>query len=961
MRKAVRRFLTVLVFGALSVAVGLVPTARDLEPNRTRQPVTERLAASVASATSTSGVGRHLRLSCPSKSLCVVVDGVGGTLTSLNPGSTAVSTTADIDGGIPIHGVACPSITLCVAVDGAGDVITSTDPTGGAGAWTSTNIDGTTSLSGVSCPSIALCVAVGGRDVAVSTDPTGGQSAWTVLPAVDQTIGPECGKYAPGDGCAASLATISCPSVSFCVGLDDWGQVVSSTNPRGGVNAWTRGGMAGGPDLGALSCRADSVCVAACPVGFGLLGQNCPGAAYGDGDIVVWNPTNAANALASVNGFSTISSSPVSGVWCPSIAFCLASDSRGDLLGSTDPAGGGSAWSRALADAVPIDDVSCPSPPSCIAIDDAGNVFSTSPPGTAAQAASMQGRASSRRSIPPFHNVAKIHLAGQRSNSRAHTALQRLPSALARRYVIPSGERIPTLGLKTDKLMPASRPDLSKLLGDVGSSAPYGASDPLTRAHARSAAAPAAQFGFATTDGYSANAKFAYCTVNAIPCPTGDLGGWYQVVAGYFPFHYARFFISYDALYYWNSSSGCTWSPAESTGTQVGYADFEQLVWDVQAALAVGLTPEIAFTTGTGVGGVPTVPELSYGTAGSHPWGGWTTAANDYSCGVLGIMAWMGSTGLGSNPVVHWEAWNEPNAATAFNGALNGSCTVAPNPCGGTISPGTYLCYSSSYANCGPLEAAELWVLADAVATGDFPSKGFQVAALTLSDAQNGGYENGYVSQMSDMRPGTCSSGSGYACAGLAPTVWAVHDYDDPSSAVPAAYGDITVFQQDLYNDWGGGQTIWITESAVNITSGTIADKNCSTVNANCGPSISSSCPSNVNISPGVNNKFGGCTELIPEAQATGAYSFVGLATASSFGETITQVDWFEFLPANPSTGWDSGLYSANTGVNGVYASPDGAYVQARYSACALDNTPVADCSASTIDASDWSSQFYAR
>jgi hypothetical protein len=147
----------------------------------------------------------------------------------------------------------------------------------------------------------------------------------------------------------------------------------------------------------------------------------------------------------------------------------------------------------------------------------------------------------------------------------------------------------------------------------------------------------------------------------------------------------------------------------------------------------------------------------------------------------------------------------------------------------------------------------------------------------------------------------------GYYCSPFAPTMWAVHDYDDPSSAVPGAVGDITVFQQELNSFWGSGQTIWITEAAVDITSGTRADSNCSTSRSNCGPAISSSCPSAVNVNGGLNNRFGSCTDGIPSAQSTGGFSFVGLATASDCGETITQVDWYEVQPAHLTGGGTRG------------------------------------------------------
>jgi hypothetical protein len=916
-------------------------------------PVADANRLATVSAQGVPGAAPQFRMACPTISVCVVVDGAGHAVTSADPtGVAGAWTTTDIDGTTPLQGIACPSSALCVAVDDAGNVVSSRNPLAGASAWSVANVDGTTSLSDIACPSVSLCVAVGGRDVAVSTNPAGGQKAWTVFPNVDQTTGPECGKYGPNEGCTASLSSISCPTVSLCVGLDDWGQVISSTDPAGGTRAWTAGGPAGGAELTRLSCQPGGECIAACDVGFGLLGQNCPGPEYGAGAVASWRPTASPPTSQT---FSTVSLTPLSRVWCSIASACFAADDTGGLWASTNPAASSPSWQDVLAGNSPVDDVSCPALLSCYAIDDAGDVLTTNPTSATAMAARAPDRVSASRAR--FHKTARLwsvvrHATGRptgRSNPRA---------AFAWRYVLASGEQLRPGSRRAVERVAISRSVLAILdrgvaTGRVRRTSQQVRSDgPHATLAGVSPAVGTGSLGFATLDGYANNAKWAYCTADTAPCPTGDLQGTFSFIGAYLPFHYARFVIPYDALWYYNGS-GCAWSPS-SAGA--GLQAFYQLVWDVQAAEAVGMTPVVVFTHGSG-NGAPAIPEPSYGGPTSRfPFAGWTTAGADYECGVEGIMAAMeaegGTGGLHANPVVDWEAWNEPNGSPEYNGNAV-ACGTNPNPCGGIYNSGKSLCYNS-FTNCGPLEAAELWVLADAVAKAVFPGDGFQVAAMTVSAAQNSAYEIGYVSQMRAMS----SCNSGYDCPGLAPTIWAVHDYDDPSSGVPAAYGDITVFQQDLDTNWGSGQTIWITESAVNITSGTTSDYNCNIARSNCGPSLESNCPSTVNIPPGLNGKFGGCTDGVPAAQETGAYSFTGLASASSFGETITQVDWFEFEPANLSTGWDSGFYSANTG---TYASPDGAYAQPRYSLCALDNLPLTYCSASTIDASDWSSQAYNR
>jgi hypothetical protein len=73
------------------------------------------------------------------------------------------------------------------------------------------------------------------------------------------------------------------------------------------------------------------------------------------------------------------------GVSCPSVSLCVAVDDLGDVVTSTDPTGGASAWSVTDADgAYDLDGVSCPSSSLCVAVDDLGDVVtSTNPTGGA--------------------------------------------------------------------------------------------------------------------------------------------------------------------------------------------------------------------------------------------------------------------------------------------------------------------------------------------------------------------------------------------------------------------------------------------------------------------------------------------------------------------------------------------------------------------------------------------------
>ncbi|HEX6688062.1 MAG TPA: hypothetical protein VF085_05295 [Solirubrobacterales bacterium] len=72
------------------------------------------------------------------------------------------------------------------------------------------------------------------------------------------------------------------------------------------------------------------------------------------------------------------------GVSCPSASLCVAVDLSGNVVTSTNPTGGTSAWAVAHVEATGITAVSCPSASLCVAVDRGGNVLtSTNPTGGA--------------------------------------------------------------------------------------------------------------------------------------------------------------------------------------------------------------------------------------------------------------------------------------------------------------------------------------------------------------------------------------------------------------------------------------------------------------------------------------------------------------------------------------------------------------------------------------------------
>lgn len=288
--------------------------------------------------------------------------------------------------GVSMDGISCPSVSLCVVVDSAGDLITSQDPSGGAGAWHL--VSGVGTNTGVSCPSVSLCVALASDGVMVSTNPTGGAGAWRDV--------------AMATSPAPWAASVSCPAASLCVVGDSSGNVVTSTNPTGDASGWTAThiSVGSGNENMQVSCASASLCVAVDGAGYVFtstdptggqgawattnLGQgnpisavSCPtaslclgvGGAYGT---VTWttNPTGGAAAWHSVTvpGLATMNS-----VTCASSSLCAVGGTS-SLASSTSPTGGGTSWktkntcgSEACDDT--IVSLSCPSASLCIAGD----------------------------------------------------------------------------------------------------------------------------------------------------------------------------------------------------------------------------------------------------------------------------------------------------------------------------------------------------------------------------------------------------------------------------------------------------------------------------------------------------------------------------------------------------------------------------------------------------------------
>jgi hypothetical protein len=90
------------------------------------------------------------------------------------------------------------------------------------------------------------------------------------------------------------------------------------------------------------------------------------------------NPTGGASAWTATK---IQGANDVQAMSCPSTNLCIGADNISNLLTSTNPTGGGSAWTatKTTTGSVVIG-VSCPSTSLCVAADTAGNVLTSSNP-----------------------------------------------------------------------------------------------------------------------------------------------------------------------------------------------------------------------------------------------------------------------------------------------------------------------------------------------------------------------------------------------------------------------------------------------------------------------------------------------------------------------------------------------------------------------------------------------------
>jgi hypothetical protein len=298
-------------------------------------------------------------LSCPRISLCVALDAAGNELTSVDPGG-GKWTARTINPGLDPNGLSCAARGFCEAVGPYSTVASVTNVLSAGSGWRlgdlsryppgSADDPADELLNAVSCVSSSLCVATrddataGNFNLEVSRNPAGPPTSWHAIaigePEMEDFTGISCpavklcvaadengGQVAVStDGAArwrlvqiadvnAGILDVSCPSQSFCAAVSDGGQVITSTFPSGGPDAWQRTAIDRGHDLDAIACASRSLCMT-----FDSKGRV----------FVSTDPTDGA-----ATWHATATGQDLTNVACPSNHLCVLTTSAGSVLVAT--------------------------------------------------------------------------------------------------------------------------------------------------------------------------------------------------------------------------------------------------------------------------------------------------------------------------------------------------------------------------------------------------------------------------------------------------------------------------------------------------------------------------------------------------------------------------------------------------------------------------------------------------
>ncbi len=272
-----------------------------------------------------------LAVSCPSSSFCVAAQEGGRIRYSTKPGST--SWTEETIGSGALNGVFCLSSSFCAVVNGAGDLyVADTEAkVKEASGWKKTDVDGSIALHGVACTSTTSCVAVDGEGNVLDLTINGSGEA---TPSKHDLDG------------SNDLTAVTCTSEDTCVAVDHEGNILVSAD---GGKVWNVQ-YPTGTELTSVSCADVSLCITADT----------------SGNVTAFTPVtvppghaktiDAGNSLGAVSCVANTDE-------------CVATDSNGNALYSTDAGSTSAKWTSWTAEAGPSEAVACPTNTLCALAD----------------------------------------------------------------------------------------------------------------------------------------------------------------------------------------------------------------------------------------------------------------------------------------------------------------------------------------------------------------------------------------------------------------------------------------------------------------------------------------------------------------------------------------------------------------------------------------------------------------
>jgi hypothetical protein len=162
----------------------------------------------------------------------------------------------------------------------------------------------------------------------------------------------------------AFLQDVTCPTTGLCAGVDDRGNVVTTTDPTAPAPTWASQAIAPGKGLTAIACSTTALCVA---VGAG-------GTAA-----VTLDPTATSPTWIT----TTLPGGDIATAACPTSTTCLAIAGQGAVFSLTVPRSGTPTWQpdgSIRAPTLGIAALACAPDSLCVAVDNGGDTFTSVEP-----------------------------------------------------------------------------------------------------------------------------------------------------------------------------------------------------------------------------------------------------------------------------------------------------------------------------------------------------------------------------------------------------------------------------------------------------------------------------------------------------------------------------------------------------------------------------------------------------